>query len=75
MNHSAARKQRCRGRQAAGKICLTVEVDEAALCVALVDSGFLRPEQQDDRAALAAALSCVIATLLVDLGTRSSAED
>ena len=47
---AAAHRQRLH-RERAGKIVLQVEVDEAALAVALVDAGLIAPEDQDDPAA------------------------
>lgn len=78
--NSTARSRRCRQRQCAadrqrrhrareheGRITLPVDVDEAALAVALVDAGFLAINDQDDRRKLATALSRVVKIITADL--------
>jgi hypothetical protein len=50
---STARKRKQRALEELGRIVLPVEVDEAAACVALVDAGFITPNEQDDRQKLA----------------------
>jgi hypothetical protein len=63
----AARKRKQRTLEGQGLIELTVMVDEAALCVGLVDAGLIDRNDQDDRQKLAAALSRVIEVILTDL--------
>jgi hypothetical protein len=63
------RAQRTRERQ--GRIVVRVEADEAALCTALVDGGFISVNDQIDKQKLNAALSRVIEIILTaDLMSR-----
>jgi hypothetical protein len=58
---SAAEKMRAyRERAAAGRICITVEVDAVDLAERLIEAGFLRPEDYDDRDALRLGLEHVV---------------
>ena len=49
--------RRLRARQSAGKSVLRLEVDEAAIVLMLIANGSLAPEQEEDRAAVEAALT------------------
>jgi hypothetical protein len=60
------RRARKLARAAAGRIVLSIEVDEAAICVALVDARLLSPCDQDDRKKLAAGLAKFIAIVTRD---------
>jgi hypothetical protein len=52
---NAIRLKRRRARFKAGKIVLPVAVDEVELIEFLIEGGWLAPNQQDDRRALATA--------------------
>lgn len=67
MGSPAARKRKQRRLEDSGLIELTVTVDEAALCVALVDAGFITPNEQADREKVAKALEEVIRIITLDL--------
>ena len=54
---NAERMRRLRARQSAGKSVLRLEVDEAAIVLMLIANGSLAPEQEEDRAAVEAALT------------------
>jgi hypothetical protein len=60
MTDAADRKRAQRERERHGRILLSVEVDEANLCVALVDAGLIRADDQGDREKLAHALSRLV---------------
>ena len=55
MSTSAARMARWQ-RHRTGRIPLSIEVDEVALCEALIEHGLLNRAQADDRLALAKAV-------------------
>jgi hypothetical protein len=63
-----------RARAKAGRIRLTLEVDEAELVVALVDAGLLDPALADDRAALTAATQRALARYLAGEASRHDEE-
>jgi uncharacterized membrane protein len=68
---AADRQRRHRMREHDGRITLPVEVDEAALSVALVDAGLIAINDQNDRRKLAQALSRAIEIILTaDLTSR-----
>lgn len=46
MSTAAHRQRAHRLREANGRIVLQIEVDDAALCAALVDGGFISPNDQ-----------------------------
>jgi len=60
MTSAAARQARHRARQRDGRVVLLVEADEDALTVKLIEAGFLRIEDAEDRQALQAALQRVV---------------
>ena len=64
------RRQRYKKRQAAGRICLSVVVDEDALAAALPRSGRLTPEQALDRRKLAKAVADIVADFIERWGGR-----
>ena len=55
--------RRWRQRERSGKCLLRVEVDEAALTVALIDRGLLNPLEGDSRVALTKATEAALADL------------
>jgi len=60
MTANALRLRRFRAREAQGLAVLSIEVDFNALSAALQEAGFLREDQIDDRAAVAAAAGRVL---------------
>lgn len=56
MTPAAARKRRERQRKRAGRIVVRVEIDHVETAEALIAAGLLRPEDEDDPRAIAAAL-------------------
>lgn len=64
MSSAAARQRLHRSREANGRVVLAVEADEAALCAALIDGGFISPNDQDDRRRLEAGLSRLVEIIL-----------
>jgi hypothetical protein len=73
MADAAARLRRHRERQKAGRLCVTVEIDEVALAVALIDAKLLPPELENDRAAIKRALEQAIDTWIKLSETRYDA--
>jgi hypothetical protein len=63
---SAVRMARWRRRNAAGRIPLTIEIDEVALTELLVEHGMLERSRADDRVALALAVERVLEVLVRD---------
>ena len=69
---AAARQRLHRYRESNGRVVLAVEADEAALCAALIDGGFISPNDQDDRKRLEAGLSRLVEIILT---SRVTADD
>jgi hypothetical protein len=65
MSSGAERQRRCARRRAAGLAVLQVEVDLVDLAACLIDAGLIEAHEEDDRQAIAAALSKVVQGLLV----------
>jgi hypothetical protein len=58
---TAAAKQRAyRDRRRSGRVVLRIEIDEVALVETLIAAGYLPREQDDDRAAVQAALTSML---------------
>ena len=72
---AAARQRLHRYREANGRVVLAVEADEAALCAALIDGGFISPNCADDRKKLEAALSKLVEVILTADLSRVTADD
>lgn len=75
MKGNAQRKRDQRERERRGLVIVPVEIDEAAVCVALVDAGLIAPHEQDDRKKIGAAIGRIIATLTGDLSTKPVTRD
>ena len=58
-------------REATGRVVLAVETDEAALCAALIEGGFISPNDQDDRRRLEAGLSRLVEIILTSRVTAT----
>jgi hypothetical protein len=68
MSAAADRMRRHRARRKAGRLRLTVEVDDVATPERLVEAGYLARSQMDDPAAIARALEQAVADFtLVDI--------
>jgi|GEM_PF-4386891 len=63
MTAAADRMRLHRARRKAGRLRLTVEVDDVATPEALAEAGYLSPNQIDDPAAIALALERAVADL------------
>lgn len=74
MSSAAARQRLHRHREASGRICLQVETDEAALCAALTNGGFISPNDADDRKKLEAGLSRLVEIILTSRVTATDLE-
>jgi hypothetical protein len=72
---AAARQRLHRTRESSGRVVLGIEVDEAALCAALVAGGFISPNCADDRKKLEAALSKLVEVILTADLSRVTASD
>jgi hypothetical protein len=62
---AAERQRRAYARRAGGRGCITLELDLVALAACMVDEGLIRSDQEDDRAAIGAALEKVIRGLVI----------
>jgi hypothetical protein len=67
---AAARQRLHRLRELSGRVVLAIEVDEAALCAALIDGGFISPNDQD-RKRLEAELSRLVEIILTSRVTAA----
>ena len=63
MSAGAERARRFRQREAGSLVVLPIECDFAALSYALLQAGFIREDQIDDRTAVAAAAGKVLKLL------------
>jgi hypothetical protein len=61
----AERQRACYRRRRSGRGKLLIEVDLIDLAACLIDEGLIRPDQEEDKAAIAAALEQVIRGLII----------
>jgi hypothetical protein len=73
MSPVAVRLQRFRQRQACGRVCLTIEVDEIAVTEVLIAAGVLSPGVDHGRGELERAVERLLAALSQEHETRFNA--
>ena len=70
MSTAAARMRSYRARQRAGRVLVSVELDETDLVATLVAHGFLDPCEADDAEKVSGAVGRVLRALIADHRSR-----